>query len=198
MLSSWDAYFPWRGRGRLSPRTDLAVPGMRTLQLGKERNGQIHVRIWLFWVTGEVTRPGSMFGCTDMALSPGSLHQRLHLGCGSCGARHRWGSMFSVVGSMAVAHAPPAAGSPHHFKALRCGEQLPRRLPHLLAPRPNRLRRIMFKVTKGEPVIIIRKRELLCHCEPVSGFLVFVAIVAQVSLFGRSPLCLFVRKLFAS
>ena len=76
--------------GWLCPRTDLTVPGMRTLQFCKERNGHIHVRIWLFWVTGEVTRPGSMFGCTDMALSPGSLHQRLHLGCGSCGARHRW------------------------------------------------------------------------------------------------------------
>ena len=50
--------------GWLGPRTDLAVPGMRT-------NGRIHVRIWLFWVTGEVTRPVAMFGCTDMALSPG-------------------------------------------------------------------------------------------------------------------------------
>ena len=72
--------------GWSDPRTDWAAPGMRTLQWCKERNGQIHVRVWPFEVTGDVTWPVSMFGCTDMALSPGSLHQRLHLWCGSCSA----------------------------------------------------------------------------------------------------------------
>ena len=46
--------------GWSDPRTDWAVPGMRTLQVCKERNGQIHVQIWPFVVTGDVARPVSM------------------------------------------------------------------------------------------------------------------------------------------
>ena len=46
--------------GWSDPRMDWAVPGMRTLQVSKERSGQIHIRVWPFEVKGDVTGPVSM------------------------------------------------------------------------------------------------------------------------------------------
>ena len=68
--------------------------------------------------------------------------------------------MSGVVGSMASAHAPPAAGSPH-----RCNVA-PQQKVASTRPKVESLRGIMCKVTKGDPDIISRKQEFLSLCDP--------------------------------
>ena len=120
-----------------------------------------------------------------MALGPGSPHQRLHFWCGSCGAMHRWGEHVWRRWEYGGSPCSPGGGfSPPMQYSTGMRRKTEGFFLASTRPKADRLRGIMCKVTKGEPDIIVRKRELLSHCEPVSEFCVILWPFWLKSLFS--------------